>query len=60
MEQWALQHQFLLSILFLKNNESIAVTLRLFRNNFHVPGHGAVPCWNTNGGWTISKIIHLH
>jgi hypothetical protein len=51
MDQWTVQHRAFVIEAFFKNSESVTVTQRLFRNNFHIPRHGRVPCRNTIKQW---------
>jgi hypothetical protein len=43
MEQWTLQHRLFAHHSFVPNGESITATLRLFRREFNVDRHAAVP-----------------
>lgn len=46
-----IQHSAFLTATFFKNKDSVFSSQRLFRNDSHIPCHGAVPCWKTIKRW---------
>ena len=51
MEQWMLQHCLFAYDSFVQSGESITATQRLFRREFNVDRHRAVPSRNTILRW---------
>jgi hypothetical protein len=56
MECWSLGHRAFAVETYLKNNESIVVTQRIFRRHFNIHRNDSVPSRNTVLLWAIEKL----